>query len=80
MMSGRKAYGRSTKRGALGLWIGVSAVLLGAMLLPLYWFWDRIASRPMVLVLILGLLVWALFTWWRLVISTTKRISSLPEQ
>ena len=79
-MSGRKAYGRSTKRGALSLWIGVSAVLLGAMLLPLYWFWDRIASRPVVLVLILGLLAWALFTWWQFVISTVKRISSLPEQ
>ena len=79
-MSGKKAYDRSAKRGALGLWVGVSAVLLGAMLLPLYWFWDRIASRPVVLVLILGLLAWAIFAWWQLVISTAKRIRSLPER
>ena len=79
-MSDKKVYDRSAKRGALGLWIGVSAVLLGVMLLPLYLFWDRIASRPVVLVLILGLLAWALFTCWRLVISTAKRVSSLPER
>jgi hypothetical protein len=79
-MSDKKAYERSAKRGALGLWIGFSAVLLGAMLLPLYWFWDRIASRPVVLVLILALLAWAIFTWWQLVISTAKRIRSHPER
>ena len=78
-MSGRKVFDRNTKRRALGLWFGLGAVMLGAMLLPLYFFWDRIASRPMVLALVLALLVWALFTLGRLVISTAKRIRSLPE-
>ena len=58
----------------------MSAAMLGAMLLPLYWFWDRIASRHGILLLILGLLAWALFTWGKLMFSTAKRIRNLPEQ
>jgi hypothetical protein len=73
-------YDQSSKRMALGIWIAVSTMLLGAMLLPLYWFWNRIASRPAVLVFILGPLAWALFSWWRLTFSTAKRIRALPEQ
>jgi hypothetical protein len=79
-MSNKKAYDQSSKRAALGLWIAMSVVVVGAMLLPLYWFWDRIASRPGILVLILGLLIWALFNWWRLSLSTARRIRSLPDQ
>lgn len=75
-----KTYDRNSKRLAMGLWIAVSAAILGAMLLPLYWFWDRIASRPSILLLILGLLAWALFTWWRLVFSIAKKVRSFPEQ
>jgi hypothetical protein len=79
-MSSEKKHDRSSKRAALGLWLAMSAVVVGAMLLPLYWFWDRIASRPGILVLILGLLAWALFNWWKLVLSTARRIRSLPER
>ena len=79
-MSGKNAYDRSIKRLALGIWVAVGAGLLAAMLIPLYWFWDRIASRPTILALILGLLVWALLTWWQLVFSIAKRICGLPEQ
>jgi hypothetical protein len=35
-------YDQSSKRMALGIWIAVSTMLLGAMLLPLYWFWNRL--------------------------------------
>lgn len=79
-MSSKKAYDRSSKRLTMGLWIAVSAAMLVAMLLPLYWFWDRIASRPSILLLILGLLAWALFSWWKLVFSVAKRIRTLTEQ
>lgn len=79
-MSSKKTYDRSSKRIALVIWSAVSAMLLGAMLLPLYWFWDRIASRPTVLVLILGLLALALFTWWKLVFAAGRRIRGLSEQ
>jgi hypothetical protein len=79
-MSTKKTYDRSSKRLTMGLWVAVSAAMLGAMLLPLYWFWDRLASRPSILLLILGLFAWALFTWWKLVLSIAKGIRSLPEQ
>ena len=79
-MSSKKTYDRSSKRAALGLWIGIGAAVLGAMLLPLYWFWDRLASRPNILLVILGLLAWALFNWAKMMFSTVRRIRSLPEQ
>lgn len=80
-MSSKKTYDRNSKRAALGLLIVMSAAMLGAMLLPLYWFWDRIASRgPSILAIVLGLLAWALFHWWRLVLSMGKRIRGFPEQ
>lgn len=79
-MASRKAYDRNSKRLAMALWIALNAAMLGAMLLPLYWFWDRIAARPSILLLILGLLAWALFTWWNLLLSVGKRIRGLPEQ
>lgn len=78
-MSSKKTYDEGSKRGALAVWIAVSAVLLGVLLLPLYWFWDRIAARPSVLAIILCLLAWALFNWWKLVFSTARRIQNLPE-
>lgn len=65
----------------MGLWIAMSAAMIGVMLLPLYWFWDRIASRgSSILLLILGLLAWALFTWWKMVLSVANGIRNLPEQ
>jgi hypothetical protein len=79
-MSNKRTYDGSSKRLTMGLWIAVSVAMLGAMLLPFYWFWDRVASRPSILLLILGLLAWALFTWWKLVLSVTKGIRRLPEQ
>lgn len=79
-MSNRKAYDRGTKRSAFRIWLALSAALLGAMLLPLYWFWPRLAARPVVLVVVLGLLSWALFNWWKLVISMIKGLRNLPEQ
>ena len=79
-MSSKKMYDRNTKRRALGIWVALSAGMLGAMLLPLYWFWDRIAARTPILVLILCLLAWALFTWWRLVVVMAKGLRNLPEQ
>ena len=79
-MSSKKKYDRNSKRVALGLWIAISAAMIGALVLPLYWFWDRIASKPSVLFLILGLFAWALFTWSKVVLSTAKRIRALPEQ
>ena len=78
-MSSQKAYDRNSKRVALGLWIAISATMLGALVLPLYWFWDRIASRPSILLLILGLLAWTLFNGGKLMFSTAKRIRKLPE-
>jgi hypothetical protein len=80
-MSSKKTFDRSSKQTALGLWIAISAATLGGMLLPLYWFWDRIASRgPGILILILGLLAWALFNWGKLVFSMGRRIRRLPEE
>jgi hypothetical protein len=48
-MSAKRTYDRSSKRLTMVLWVAVSAAMLGAMLLPLYWFWDRLASRPSIL-------------------------------
>jgi len=79
-MSERRAFDRITKRRALVVWIGLCAALLVAMLVPLYWFWDRLASRPGVLVTILGLLAWALFNWWKMATLVAKQIRHLPQK
>jgi hypothetical protein len=79
-MSSEKAYDPNTKRLAMGLWLALSAGMLGAMLLPLYWFWDRIAAKPLLLVLVLGLLGWAMFTWGKLVITMAKGSAQSSQQ
>jgi hypothetical protein len=79
-MASTKLYDRSTKQAALALWTTCSALLLGVMLLPLYWYWDRLVARQSVFALILCSLAWALFNWWKLVSTAFKRIRALPEQ
>jgi hypothetical protein len=79
-MPSKKLYDRNTKQAALVLWTACSALLLGAMLLPLYWYWDRLVARQSVFALIVCSLAWALFNWWKLASTTFKRIRTLPEQ
>ncbi|HKP35165.1 MAG TPA: hypothetical protein VJT70_10360 [Sphingomicrobium sp.] len=50
-----------------------------ALILPFYWFWDRIAARTDMLVLIGGLLAWAEWNWWRFSAGVLSRIRKLPE-
>ena len=60
--------------------LAISAVVLAAMLWPLYWFWDRIATSPAYLVLVLGALAVCLFNGAKYVLILTKTLRSLPEQ
>ena len=80
-MADHPAYDRKTKRLALGIWILAAVVLLAVILSPLLYWWDPIAERgPMIMVIVLGLLAWALFNWWKLVAIIFGRIRSLPEE
>ena len=79
-MASNKSCDRSTKNYALTVWIALCTALLGFMLLPLYWYWDRFAARPTLFALILCSLAWALFNWWKLAFTVLKGIRNLPEK
>ena len=79
-MAAKKAYDKSAKASALWLWGATSFVLLAVLLVPLYLYWDKIAARPTVLAVILGLLAYAIFCWARLAATIARGIRNLPEQ
>ena len=78
-MASGKTYDRESIRQAKKLWTFVSVVMVAALIVPYWWFWGKISSNPITLVLITGSLVWALWSWWRFASGVTKRIASRPE-
>jgi hypothetical protein len=61
--------------------LSIHAVLLGMLLIPLYWFWDRILARPpSTLALVLALTAYLLFTWGKVMLAIAKAIHNLPER
>ena len=78
-MATAKTYNETIKRSALALWVLLGACMLGALILPFYWFWEKIAARTDTLAIIVGLLLWAMWNWCKLVVHVSKGIRNLPE-
>lgn len=77
----QKAYSRKEKRLAVAVFLVLNAAFLGVMLLPLYWFWDRIAARPpSIWAIIIGLTGYMLYAAARFTFAMTKKLSALPER
>ena len=78
-MTAKKTHDKSSKLAALRLWGAMSFVLLAVLFVPLYFYWDKIAARPTVLVLILALLAYAIFNWAKMAVAIAQGIRNLPE-
>ena len=75
----KKTNDKSSKLAALRVWGAMSFVLLAVLFVPLYFYWDKIAARPAVLVMVLALLGYAIFAWAKMATTIAQSIRNLPE-
>ena len=78
-MAAKKIYDKASKASALRLWGAMSFILLAVLFVPLYLYWGKIAARPSVLAVILGLLGYAIFCWAKMATTIAHSIRNLPE-
>ena len=76
-----KADSRKEKRLSVAIFLFLNAAFLGVMLLPLYWFWHRIAARPpSIWAIIIGLTGYLIYTWAKFTFAMTRSLNALRER